>query len=124
MANRRMSYVPSTRGWTTRRPIRGRQPRGASREMPGRTGPSFEALEHFRGASPSNPPFVVDVFVSDGCECRELIRHCSGTQAILVHQGGHRAPLRLLAELRALRESGAISAAEFEMRKSAIGCDI
>jgi Short C-terminal domain len=35
-----------------------------------------------------------------------------------------RGPLRLLAELRALRESGAISAAEFEMRKSAIGRDI
>ena len=33
-------------------------------------------------------------------------------------------PLRLLAELRALRESGAISATEFEMRKSAIGRDI
>jgi hypothetical protein len=35
-----------------------------------------------------------------------------------------RDPLRLLAELRALRESGAISAAEFEVRKSAIWRDI
>jgi hypothetical protein len=35
-----------------------------------------------------------------------------------------RDPLRLLAELRALRESGAISAAEFEIRKSAIWRDI
>jgi len=33
-------------------------------------------------------------------------------------------PLRLLAELRALRDSGAISAAEFEIRKSAIWRDI
>jgi hypothetical protein len=31
-----------------------------------------------------------------------------------------RGPLRLLAELRALRDSGAISGAEFEIRKSAI----
>src|SRR4029450_6653114 len=36
----------------------------------------------------------------------------------------NRDPLRLLSELRALRESGAISAAEFEMRKSAIGRDV
>ena len=35
-----------------------------------------------------------------------------------------RDPLRLLAELRALRESGAISAAEFEIRKSAIWREI
>jgi hypothetical protein len=35
-----------------------------------------------------------------------------------------RDPLRLLAALRALRESGAISAAEFETRKSAIWRDI
>jgi hypothetical protein len=35
-----------------------------------------------------------------------------------------RDPLRLLAELRALRDSGAISAAEFEIRKSAIWRDI
>jgi Short C-terminal domain len=35
-----------------------------------------------------------------------------------------RDPLRRLAELRALRESGAISAAEFEIRKSAIWRDI
>lgn len=35
-----------------------------------------------------------------------------------------RDPLRLLAKLRALRESGAISAAEFEIRKSAIWRDI
>jgi hypothetical protein len=35
-----------------------------------------------------------------------------------------RDPLRLLAELRALRDSGVISAAEFEIRKSAIGRDI
>ena len=33
-------------------------------------------------------------------------------------------PLRLLAKLRALRESGAISAAEFEIRKSAIWREI
>jgi Short C-terminal domain len=36
----------------------------------------------------------------------------------------HWDPLRLLAELRALRDSGAISAAEFEIRKSAIWRDI
>ena len=35
-----------------------------------------------------------------------------------------RDPLRLLAELRALRDSGAMSAAEFEIRKSAIWRDI
>ncbi len=35
-----------------------------------------------------------------------------------------RDPLRLLAELRALRDSGAISAAEFEIRESAIWRDI
>jgi hypothetical protein len=35
-----------------------------------------------------------------------------------------RDPLRLLAELRALRDSGAISSAEFEIRKSAIWRDI
>jgi hypothetical protein len=35
-----------------------------------------------------------------------------------------RDPLRLLAELRALRDSGAISAAEFEIGKSAIWRDI
>ena len=35
-----------------------------------------------------------------------------------------RDPLRRLAELRALRESGAISASEFEIRKSAIWRDI
>jgi Short C-terminal domain len=35
-----------------------------------------------------------------------------------------RDPLRLLAKLRALRESGAISAAEFEIRKSAIWREI
>jgi hypothetical protein len=35
-----------------------------------------------------------------------------------------RDPLRLLAKLRALRESGAISAAEFEIRKSAISHEI
>ena len=35
-----------------------------------------------------------------------------------------RDPLRLLAKLRALRESGTISAAEFEIRKSAIWRDI
>ena len=35
-----------------------------------------------------------------------------------------RDPLRRLAELRALRDSGAISAAEFEIRKSAIWRDI
>ena len=35
-----------------------------------------------------------------------------------------RDPLRLLAELSALRESGAISAAEFEIRKSAIWREI
>jgi hypothetical protein len=35
-----------------------------------------------------------------------------------------RDPLRLLAELRALRDSGAISAAEFEIRKSAIWREI
>ena len=35
-----------------------------------------------------------------------------------------RDPLRLLAELRALRESGAISATEFEIRKSAIWREI
>jgi hypothetical protein len=35
-----------------------------------------------------------------------------------------RDPLRLLAELRALRDSGTISAAEFEIRKSAIWRDI
>ena len=35
-----------------------------------------------------------------------------------------RDPLRLLAELRALRDSGAISAAEFESRKSAIWREI
>ena len=35
-----------------------------------------------------------------------------------------RDPLRLLAELRALRDSGAITAAEFEIRKSAIWRDI
>ncbi|HEX3199138.1 MAG TPA: SHOCT domain-containing protein [Propionibacteriaceae bacterium] len=35
-----------------------------------------------------------------------------------------RDPLRLLAELRELRESGAISAAEFEIRKSAIWREI
>ena len=35
-----------------------------------------------------------------------------------------RDPLRLFAELRALRESGTISAAEFEMRKSTIGRDL
>ena len=35
-----------------------------------------------------------------------------------------RDPLRLLAELRARRESGAISAAEFEIRKSAIWREI
>ncbi|HMI33424.1 MAG TPA: hypothetical protein VK499_04805 [Propionibacteriaceae bacterium] len=35
-----------------------------------------------------------------------------------------RDPLRLLAELRAPRDSGAISAAEFEIRKSAIWRDI
>ena len=35
-----------------------------------------------------------------------------------------RDPLRTLAELRALRDSGAISAAEFEIRKSAIWRDI
>jgi Short C-terminal domain len=35
-----------------------------------------------------------------------------------------RDPLRLLADLRALRDSGAISAAEFEIRKSAIWRDI
>ena len=35
-----------------------------------------------------------------------------------------RDPLRLLADLRALRDSGTISAAEFEIRKSAIWRDI
>jgi hypothetical protein len=35
-----------------------------------------------------------------------------------------RDPLQVLAELRALRDSGAISAAEFEIRKSAIWRDI
>jgi hypothetical protein len=35
-----------------------------------------------------------------------------------------RDPLRLLGELRALRDSGSISAAEFEIRKSAIWRDI
>jgi hypothetical protein len=35
-----------------------------------------------------------------------------------------RDPLRLLADLRALRDSGAISAAEFEIRKSAIWREI
>jgi Short C-terminal domain len=35
-----------------------------------------------------------------------------------------RDPLRLLAELRARRASGAISAAEFEIRKSAIWREI
>jgi hypothetical protein len=35
-----------------------------------------------------------------------------------------RDPLRTLAELRALRDSGAISAAEFEIRKSAIWRDV
>jgi hypothetical protein len=35
-----------------------------------------------------------------------------------------RDPLRRLAELRALRDNGAISAAEFEIRKSAIRRDI
>jgi hypothetical protein len=35
-----------------------------------------------------------------------------------------RVPVRLLAELRALRASGAISAAEFEIRKSAIRREI
>ena len=35
-----------------------------------------------------------------------------------------RDPLRLLAELRALHDSGAISAAEFEIRKSAIWREI
>jgi hypothetical protein len=35
-----------------------------------------------------------------------------------------RDPLRLLAELRALRDSGAIGAAEFEIRKSAIWRDV
>jgi len=35
-----------------------------------------------------------------------------------------RDPLELLAELRALRDSGVISAAEFEIRKSAIWRDI
>ena len=35
-----------------------------------------------------------------------------------------RDPLRLLAQLRALRDSGAISAADFEIRKSAIWRDI
>jgi hypothetical protein len=35
-----------------------------------------------------------------------------------------RDPLRLLAELRALRDSGAISAAEFEIRKSSIWREI
>ena len=35
-----------------------------------------------------------------------------------------RDPLRLLAELRALRDSGAISAAEFEIRKSTIWREI
>jgi Short C-terminal domain len=35
-----------------------------------------------------------------------------------------RDPLQVLAELRALRDSGAISAAEFEIRKSAIWHDI
>lgn len=36
----------------------------------------------------------------------------------------HRDPLQVLAELRALRDSGMISAAEFEIRKSAIWRDI
>ncbi|MGH3337630.1 MAG: SHOCT domain-containing protein [Propionibacteriaceae bacterium] len=35
-----------------------------------------------------------------------------------------RDPLQVLAELRALRDSGMISAAEFEIRKSAIWRDI
>jgi predicted transcriptional regulator len=35
-----------------------------------------------------------------------------------------RDPLEVLAELRALRDSGVISAAEFEIRKSAIWRDI
>jgi hypothetical protein len=36
----------------------------------------------------------------------------------------NRDPLQVLAELRALRDSGMISAAEFEIRKSAIWRDI
>ena len=76
---------------SARSPIRGRQPGGASREMPGRMGPSFEDLEHFRGASARNPPSVVDVLRKRWMRMSKLIRHCSGTQAILVHQG-HRTP--------------------------------
>jgi Short C-terminal domain len=40
------------------------------------------------------------------------------------HPLPERDPLRLLAELRALRDSGAISASEFEIRKSAIWREI
>jgi Short C-terminal domain len=45
-------------------------------------------------------------------------------QAIRGESRAERDPLEVLAELRALRDSGVISAAEFEIRKSAIWRDI
>jgi predicted transcriptional regulator len=73
----------------------------------------------------------VIIFTSDG---RLTIDQILGTQgemlaaeareAIHGEPRSGRDPLEVLAELRALRDSGVISAAEFEIRKSAIWRDI
>ncbi len=74
---------------------------------------------------------TVIVFTSDG---RLTIDQILGTQGEMLADDAREAihgeprsgrdPLEVLAELRALRDSGVISAAEFELRKSAIWRDI
>lgn len=83
------------------------------------------------GASTRKVSGTVIITTSDG---RLTVDQILGTQGEMladdareaIHGGSRsgRDPLEVLAELRALRDSGVISAAEFEIRKSAIWRDI
>jgi Short C-terminal domain len=99
-----------------------------------RTGPNFSVpLEEIRAIQTytRRGTGTVRVITPDGSLTVDQIL---GRQGEMLANDAHatirgealpeRDPLRLLAKLRALRESGAISAAEFEIRKSAIWRDI